>query len=428
MKLTSEDYRRISHIYFTAYRFAVKKTYPLFVYYILFFMRLVYSVLKWQFHYKKFDEILVLAPSLNNCHSLRPIWEKLPSDSYVVWDKFSKDVPYARIYFRSILHLNSFYRFYKSLSLEDKQLVKTFCVDFMILGGTYDIVDDILKKNPQLRIMLFSNDHFIMCRCFIELTKKYKVKTIYAQHASVSDKFPPLQFSYSFLDGMESAEKYLSVGNNIGEILLSGSPRFDSVQKVINFNNNNAIGIAVNECDDINKIAELCEYLKDTIPMTVIVRPHPLMEASFNYDKLKKFGVEFSYPSKERSFDYIKKLKLMVANDSAIHLDSAIQGIPSVVYNFTDGDVVDYYGYIKKGLVEYCENKESLRGFLTKTISLPVDKIRYYNASFMTKYDGHIGEMIANFIISLMKGSAEEWIGKNFHSENNMWVFNDENK
>jgi len=57
-------------------------------------------------------------------------------------------------------------------------------------------------------VLVVANDHSYPCTTIVKAAQDEGVKTVYIQHASVSDKFPALKFDYALLEGLDSLEKY----------------------------------------------------------------------------------------------------------------------------------------------------------------------------------------------------------------------------
>ena len=56
-----------------------------------------------------------------------------------------------------------------------------------------------------------SNDHSPANRALLLVAKSKGIKTVYMQHASVSNLFPVLDFDYSFLDGVNAYNIYKEI-------------------------------------------------------------------------------------------------------------------------------------------------------------------------------------------------------------------------
>ena len=131
---------------------------------------------------------------------IKTILDNLKIDGITIYGIPKMDLPYARCYLTSLRGLHLFQKLYSKSTKDDKLLMRQFFEDFMNTYGLYYTIDKILRENPQLKLIVLANDHITSCRCLIELAEKYGIKTLYVQHASITERFPPLHFSYSFLD------------------------------------------------------------------------------------------------------------------------------------------------------------------------------------------------------------------------------------
>jgi hypothetical protein len=87
----------------------------------------------------------------------------------------------------------------------DIKLYHPYCIS--VFSRVYiSLVDSWCMLIDRPRFLVVSNDHNPINRALTLLALKLGVKSIYMQHASVSERFPPLRFNYAFLDG----EKALS--------------------------------------------------------------------------------------------------------------------------------------------------------------------------------------------------------------------------
>ena len=346
-------------------------------------------------------DVLFYAPELNNQRAILPIVENMPSDKYTFW-KSTDDLPKREIFLRSLLLLPLFIYLYLRSGNEDRKLIGSFSWDFMKASGVYKTLEKVLSRNPQLKMIVMASDQDIECRIMIDLAKKYHYKTLYVQHASVSEYFPALNFTYSFLDGMESYEKYLRCGNVSGNVFLSGGTRFDMFYKFKKVGKKYDVGIAYNDVDDLEVIMRLCMFIKDNYTSKIIVRPHVsflINNPDYDFGIFTSQGFAVSNPLMEASYVFLSEIKVMVANESSIHLDAAIMGVPSIQYNMSKSEhLSDYYSYIKNGLTKACEDVSDIVRLLSMGYTIPDKTIRYYNASCNSIVEGSVGKMIAEFI------------------------------
>lgn len=410
--MTIEDIKRWNHIKYTACRELVVNPKPLWKCLVLYILRFPFMLIKGRFGIEEIKEVLFVAPTINNRKSVEKIMNCLPEQSCTYWTDFTKVLPYVGIYLKSILYLHLFFSLYIKSNKNDRRLIRFFYLDFLLACSTYQELDRFLKNNNALKLIIFANDHILENRCLIELSEKYNIKSLYVQHASVSTAFPPLRFDYSFLDGRESYEKYKIVGDMRGLVFLTGSPRFDVFHNYQSADRIYDIGIALNELDSEDRALQLCLYLKNHYSDKIVVRPHPGMLNSnnlrFHQDKFIEKGFAISDPKKDLSYVFISQIKMMVANESGIHLDAALMGVPSMLFNFSDNEVKDWYSYIKTGLIKKCDTFDDVVKMLDNGCHSPIEVVRYYAASFKTTHDGRVGDMIATFVNKLIIKSEIE--------------------
>lgn len=404
--MTIEDIKRINHIYYTSFRSFVKNPPSLVMCYFLFFLKTIRSVLSFQFRYKEISELLVVVPTLTNKKAVKTIIENIQNDCFSVWGNFRKDLPFALFYLRSIKGLSLFQKLYNSSSQEDKLLMRRYYYNFMLTYGVCKTFDIMLRDNSQLKIIVFANDHITPCRCLIEAAEKQGIKTLYVQHASVTERFPPLHFTYSFLDGQDSFEKYKTIGDMRGEIFLSGSPRFDDIAKIEKREKVYDVGIALNLMDNKERVLELCRYIAAHYSRNIVVRPHPRMK--WDLAEFVKDGYAISDSKTESSISFLSRVRVMIANESGIHLDAALMEVPSALYNFRDSEILDWYSYIKNGLIKVLRTKEEAVETLRDGISMSEGNVRLYNAAFHTSCEGKVGKMIGQFISDIINKSEEK--------------------
>lgn len=402
--MTIADIKRLNHIKYTAFRNYFKSSKSIGSYLFSYLIRVPWHLLHWKKDALEMNEILVVVPTINNQKSVRTILEHLPEDKCAIWgSEWRERMPWPKIEFLSLFYMPLFIGLYFSSSNADKQLIRDFFYEFITTCATFKVLEKALARNRQLKMVVMANDHILLTRCLVELAEKHHIKSLYVQHASVTESFPPLRFDYSFLDGQESFEKYKKIGSMKGKAFLSGSPRFDDF---LNYEREKTydVGVALNELDSVQKALDLCLYLKDNYTDKVIVRPHPemLVNGMFKEELFSSHGIAISNPINDLSYVFISDIKMMIANESGIHLDAAMMGVPSILFNFSDSKVLDWYSYIKKGLVKKCNSYEEVKEMLCVQPTAPVDVVRYYAASYNTPTNGKIGEMIAEFIKKIL--------------------------
>jgi len=282
---------------------------------------------------------------------------------------------------------------------------------------------DILKKIDP-KIVLVSNDHSVSNRSLRLSAEMLNIKTIYLQHASVSEFFPPLEFDYALLDGKIAHQIYLScyknqtkenlcTKNNIKncEIILSGQKKL-----VIKKNRNRElselnIGLAVNEQDSFFYVQELLNHINNN-KTKCIVRTHPAQDQVF-IEKLRKYIEDkdwliWSDAREQMISDYFAKINIMIASNSSIHLEAAIAGLPTFYYEMSENPVTqDYYGYIKNGISLRLKKNFSLnmlRSLIKNTFNSTQREqaIKNYSQTYNTFWQNREGQLTAIVIDKIL--------------------------
>ena len=396
--------------------YIVKEKQPsLFKQICIFIGQLFYYTFLIHFKYKalptNYKGLLFFGVSLNNRRSLEPIINNVENDTYLYLNNHVTDVHKRRAWWHSIPYLFSLIKLYKKSNKEDKALILKYFTRLWTTYGLYKIAGEMLDKY-NVKVLVLANDHNDINRCLIFNALEKGIKTVYVQHASVKRGFPRLDFTYSFLDGKESLEKYLYDGKPKGEVYLSGGVRFDSLyDKIVKRNyETKRIGIAINMLDDFEKIKSLCLFLKNNNYNDLILRPHPRYQ-HLNSEWLINNNISISNPMEESSFDFISKIDFMISNESAIHLDASIMYCPTVLYNMSDNKVLDDYNFVKNNLVKLANTDEELLNFIKnpKDVMPTKEVLQYYNASSNSHLEGKLGITIARFLELVCQGKEKQF-------------------
>ena len=385
--------------------YIVKEKQPsLFKQICIFIGQLFYYTFLIHFKYKalpaNYKGLLFFGVSLNNRRSLEPIINNVKNETYLYLNSHVTDVHKRRAWWHSIPYLFSLIKLYKKSNKDDKALILKYFTRLWTTYGLYKIAGEMLDKYKG-KVLVLANDHNDINRCLIFNALEKGIKTVYVQHASVKRGFPRLDFTYSFLDGKESLEKYLYDGKPKGEVYLSGGVRFDSLyDKIVKRNyETKRIGIAINMLDDFEKIKSLCLFLKNNNYNDLILRPHPRYQ-HLNSEWLIKNNISMSNPKEESSFDFISKIDFMISNESAIHLDASIMYCPTVLFNISNNIILDDYNFVKNNLVKLANTEDELLKFIKnpREVMPTKETLQYYNASSNTHLEGKLGITIAHFL------------------------------
>ncbi len=265
-----------------------------------------------------------------------------------------------------------------------------------------------------------SNDHTVANRSLRIICEVMNKRNIYLQHASVSNRFPGLQFDISFLDGMASVDIYL---NNLPPLRSKPfHPHFGkqviilSGQKKKICDNRHPkrpkyFGIAVNMLDEITKVLSFIDMMR-SFGYPILVRTHPLQDKEFqrlldNYIACNR-GVFHQSPSEQTLVEFFSSIYFLIAGNTSIHLESLLSNTPSYFYDFcTTPDYTDYYKYKKNGILddfpinEIMNGKISLHHLFNKPPNIRA--IQYYSSTYNTDWEGHEGELVALCLKELVK-------------------------
>lgn len=396
--------------------YIVKERQPsLFKQICIFIGQLFYYTFIIHFKYKSlpvnYKGLLFFGVSINNRRSLEPIIDKVEKDTYLYLNNHVTDVHKRRAWWHSIPYIFSLIKLYKKSNKEDKSLIIKYFTRLLTTYGLYKVAGEMLDKY-NVKVLVLANDHNDINRCLIFNALERNIKTVYVQHASVKKGFPRLDFTYSFLDGQESLDKYLYDGSPKGEVYLSGGVRFDFLyDKIVKRNKEiKKIGIAINMLDDFEKVKALCLHLKNEGYDDLILRPHPRYQ-HLNTEWLIKNNISISEPKKESSFDFIANIDFMISNESAIHLDASIMHCPTVLYNMSDNKVLDDYNFVKNNLVKLADNNSDLLNFIKNPYEIMPSKevLQFYNASSNSHLEGKLGITIARFLELLCQGEEKQF-------------------
>jgi hypothetical protein len=256
----------------------------------------------------------------------------------------------------------------------------------------------ILKRHTP-SVIIFSNDHLITSRSLIKAAKKLNIKTIYIQHASVSKFFPKLDFGLALLEGQNTYDIYKKYGKISSRVELIGMPKIDDYSGLINNSKKvSVIGIAYNQVDDIKIVTELIRKLKiHFTDKKLIIRKHPNDTRVLN----SKHKISVSNPNEESSFDFLKKIDLLISCESSIHLEATLLNIVSIYYKLNENNIYDYYGYIKNGLIDEAVNIQELILLIEKLSSSKpnvMNRAKYYNITIGTPNFGYSKKLAVKMI------------------------------
>ena len=360
---------------------------------------------------KENTKVLFYGVSRNNRLTLDPIIKKMGEDRVISF-VYLKSFPCWKLYWHALPHLFELVREIRKADKGKRQVLKIFFPKFWRLYGCPSVINEMLELYEP-KVVVMSNDHQEFNRCLLMMCKERGIDTIYVQHASAGTNFPPLQFSYSLLDGKDAYNKYNAIGDMQGNIYLMGGVRFDVIRPShMSQPRSLVIGVAINVVDNEEFVKRTCKELASMETSkgkpTVLLRPHPMMREQEWINWCNKNGITCSLPSKETSFEFIGKVSLLIANQSSIHLDAAMCHKMSVIYNMSSRSADDIYLYKKYGLTKEITSIADLRLLLEddSLLKRKTEAVQYFNCSYNCPYEGNVAEIISHLINCILNNEV----------------------
>lgn len=392
-----------------------------------FFLKFFYFLLRGNKRFPKKENgctrVLFYGISRNNRLTLNPVIQEFGEEESVSFI-YQKDFPSWKLYWHALPHLFELIREIKKADDKNKKFFKLFFPKFWRMYGCPPVINEMLDYyKPEVVVM--ANDHQEFNRCLLLICKQRGIETVYVQHASVGTHFPPLQFSFSLLDGMDAFIKYKAIGNTQGKIYLIGGVRFDEVKRAyLEKPKDIVVGLAINAIDNEEKVKNTCNALLSMksdsgIPVKLLFRPHPSMQEDSWKSWCDNNSIVFSSPKNESSFGFIGRSTFVIANQSSIHLDTAMCHKYSVIYNMSDFQGRDEYLFIKNELTKEIEDINDIQEIIHNINSLTVNEkaVRFFNSSYGTQHEGHVAGIICDLIKSVLNNDVEMFNGNHHFVE-----------
>ena len=349
------------------------------------------------------NKVVFIALTNNQFYTLDPIQKKISNSivfSPLLFSFLNKENKSTQIFIKRLSYLfDLICQNYFFIKILKSMYFKYFTVAFYN-AGFYNAYCNIFKSYKPSAIV-FSNDVHPHIRSFVKAAKQEGIPTIYIQHCTASSVFPIIDYDYAFLEGQFSVDSYLISPKS--KVRLVGMPKYDKFKYFANTGSTvKTIGIAINAIDnDDDKIIRLFSELSSITNTKIIFRPHPAL-LPFK----KTFGWhEFSNPNLESSFVFLKKIDVLIAGNSSIHVEAALLNITCFHLDLTINNYLDYFDFIKNGISiqsSIDEISDQIRLNSTHRYS-PLSKVKYYNDVINTAYYGKSTELVVDEISKIIK-------------------------
>ncbi|NWO04297.1 MAG: hypothetical protein HLX50_00905 [Alteromonadaceae bacterium] len=196
-------------------------------------------------------------------------------------------------------------------------------------------------------IFVVANDHSPVPVAYTKIAEIKGAKTVYLQHAEVTESFPALDFSYSILRNKKSLDTY-GVKGISGKAAFSERERFelseDALRKqleTLRLNQSVPVVIYPSSIFNIQELISLIDALSNSNGIIELsVKFHP----SFNdFKRVEDFGVSIldEMPATPH---------VAICGNSSVVVELVSNG--NLVLNYFELDDIakDYYGFVKAGL------------------------------------------------------------------------------
>jgi hypothetical protein len=372
-----------------------------------FFLKLIkffFVDLKGLSFFPSFDnKILFYGLSVNNYHSMSPIYENIafPKVYYSTQalpvggvKSFPRFIP-ALI---SVFYIPKFTLFYFSQGKEVRDSIQYSGTEVLFTYGYFVYFSLLFRLNKPIAV-IESNHDVSHPRILVYFSEKYNIPSFHVMHACEPYSASKIIESYALTEGDDSKNKYINAGTDPKKILTIGMPKFDSFLNKINSERKvRTIGFAVNGTEDYSVITRDVKYLSSLHPeIKIIFRAHPMQYTHFYKKKLnvlleelKGTNVTLSNPITEGPFQYLTRVDCVIAGETSLHLEAVLLNVYPIYYD-NKGQFTDYYGFVKNGLVHKAGNVEEIGKIIDEIKdNRPIvrQKAKYYVSTIDTEYDG----------------------------------------
>lgn len=352
------------------------------------------------------SSIAIFVSTNNQRAALTPLIKRLPSATTTVLS--SEEIPKGLVSLLSLAFLPLLLVHYIRASGYRRRAMNHFFDSYWSSYGLYVYFRLILATGPSAVIM--SNDHSLYNRALLKGANAEGIATFYVQHASVTSKFPALDFTYALLDGRDALEKYDAIGPSDCKAFLIGIMKLDDyiTNAAEPRSPVNRIGICFNAGDPADRIEHLCESLTASGQSArFILRPHPSDRRYERWHRLAdRFGAQASDSRAELSLDFLRdKVDAVLAGESNILLEAALLNVYPLYYDYAL-EQRDHYGFLQHGLVtqrleEPNEATDALQ-MLSRAIHWPRSRTARYCATIGTEYEGRSTDLALELIDCLL--------------------------
>lgn len=215
---------------------------------------------------------------------------------------------------------------------------------------SYTIALNTLRNIEGLVLVVLANDHSPLPVAFWAAAKRQTLKTLYVQHAEITESFPPLEFDFAVLKNRVSGYIYKSIKRTDCKIfygtresrlidahgLLVNRRKIDKKSKL-------KVVVYLTAIFNVSSVIKLIDFLNNSNNIGYVgIKPHP---------SFWKFNNESPFEGVELLREHVVQPHVAICGNSSVVLE-LIQRGNIVVQDFSLDEIKnDYYGFVRNGLV-----------------------------------------------------------------------------
>lgn len=335
----------------------------------------------------------------NQRDALLPLYEALDPEAELISENgdFTDELlPDAFLKAEFLKYSSKMLAWFYAFKGRDREVFRSRYYNFYRRLGQYNYYHDAFVRSKGIvKAYIASNDHSGLSQVGFVAARNAGVPTVYIQHASVSENFPPLKADIAFLDGEDAQQKYLAAGKTETQIYLVGSLKYDPYLKRREIDESKQlVGVCIGMVyHDIDQNFELCEALENE-GTPFCLRFHPLMDVAVQ-QRFGERGWQIS-PKEEKAPDFVLRCGAIVSGDSNILLEAIILKRKSIYFAST-GKTIDYYGFVKQQICQKaCLTIDEAITQLNENFDMPFHRrmAKRYHDTLGTEYEGRSTELV----------------------------------
>ncbi|RUO71790.1 hypothetical protein [Idiomarina ramblicola] len=226
---------------------------------------------------------------------------------------------------------------------------------------SFRVASNTLSTFKGLSLFVLANDHSPVPVAFWAAAKNLGIKTLYVQHAEVTESFPPLDFDFAILRNRASGEIYKRIEKNHCQMVFGAreSRTIDinslmARRNIVEQREANCVVIYLTAIFNSENVTKLVRALKASTHIEhVSIKPHP------SFWKVHDSNI---FQNVALLSDHVDTPHIAVCGNSSVVLELLEKG-NVVVQDFSLDDIkLDYYGFVRNGLVKEVNVKAICQG------------------------------------------------------------------